>query len=112
MIFTFERRKKLNRLLREQLPGYRFEEDKEGVPRMRINRLPAGAAVVDNTHTLTLMAYRYREELRMPIPVFLVIGQGRDRTVEVNYFDHRSPISLREAAKYTSEKRLYVLDLL
>ena len=68
MIYTYQKRKELNKLFREAYPSYSYTEDKEGVPRMRMDRLPATAEPVGNLHTLELMAYRYWEEHRQPMP--------------------------------------------
>lgn len=111
MIFTFEKRKKLNKALRQSLPGYRYEEEKAGVPRMRINRIPAGAEPADNTYGLRLMAYEYWQRHRQPLPVFIVIGSGQEQWVEVNYFDYDSPQALQTAGRYVGEHRLYVLPI-
>ena len=109
MIYTFSRRKELNKQLREELSGYRYEEDRQGVPRMRMDRIPAGAEQPMDTHALELMAYRYWEAHRRPMPVFLDMGEG---FVEVNYVFHRSDKSLEEADKYIRKRILFVLPSL
>lgn len=113
MIYTFQKRKELNKLLREALPDYGYTEDREGVPRMRMDRLPVQAEPVDNTHSLELMAYRYWERCRKPMPVFLTPKTrmtGENECIDVNYVSHRSDKSLALAGKYIGEGRLYAIE--
>lgn len=113
MIYTFQKRRELNKLLREMLPHYSYTEDKEGVPRMRMDRLPPQAERVDNAHSLELMAYRYWEQYRQPMPVFLTsksCAAGEDGSIDVNYISHRSDKSLELAGKHIGEGRLYAIE--
>lgn len=107
MIYTFATRKELNRLLCKALPGYNYTEEKIGVPHMRMDRLPDDAVMVEHAHTLELYAYNYWEAHRNPIPVFITIGCGADRFVDVNYVSHRSEKSLALAGEYIP-KRSYM----
>lgn len=113
MIYTFQKRKELNRMLREALPHYTYTEDREGVPRMRMNRMPTQAEPVDSAHSLELMAYRYWEQHRQPMPVFIspskcmTAGRG---CIDVNYVYHRSDKSLELAGKYIVEGRLFAME--
>lgn len=109
MIYTFSKRRELNKRLREQLPDYHYEEDKQGVPRMRMERLPRGAEKPEDTHTLELMAYRYWETHQSPMPVFLDMGDGG---VEVNFVFHRSDRSMEEAARYIARRILFMVPSL
>ena len=113
MIYTYQKRKELNKLFRETYPSYSYTEDKEGVPRMRMERLPATAEPVGNLHTLELMAYRYWEEHRQPMPVLLTppkrSASGEVGPVDVNYVSHRSDKSMELAARYIGEGRLHVI---
>ena len=109
MIYTYSKRRELNKRLREELVGYRYEEDKQGVPRMRMECLPLGVEQPMDTHALELMAYRYWETHQRPMPVFLDMGEG---AVEVNYVFHRSDKSLEEASKYIGKRMLFVIPSL
>lgn len=112
MIYTFQKRKELNKKLREALPGYGYTEDREGVPRMRIDRLPTGAERVGDMHSLELMAYHYWEQHRLPMPVFVSLRvktiQGEE--LDVNYVSHRSAGSMNTAGRYIGEGRLFAME--
>lgn len=109
MIYTFSKRKELNRRLREDLPDYQYQEDRQGVPRMRMQCLPHGAEQMMDAHELELTAFRYWEAHQNPMPVFLDMGDGE---VEVNYVFHRSDKSMEEASKYIARRILYVVPSL
>lgn len=112
MIYTFQKRKELNKLLREALPHYSYTEHREGVPRMRMDRLPSQAEPVESVHSLELMAYRYWEQFRQPMPVFLKPKSrtAADFDIDVNYVSHRSDRSLELAGKYIGEGRLFAFE--
>ena len=113
MIYTFQKRKELNRMLREALPHYTYTEDREGVPRMHMDRMPAKAGLVGDTHSLELMAYRYWERYRQPMPVFIAPKMNmslENVSIDVNSVYHRSDKSLELAGKYIGEERLFAME--
>lgn len=115
MTYTFSTRKELNRLLMRQCPGHCFQEDKNGIPRMRTDKLPPKSQEVLDIDELCTLASDYWDIHHRPMPVFLSFrteSWQEPQPIEVNYVSHRSISSVTEASRYISNHRLFVLPLL
>lgn len=114
MIYSFSKRKELNRMLRQQHPEIVFQEDTSSVPRMRTFSLPKGVQPVKNEEELVAQTIQYWQQYRQPMPVFLTYHTERwekARPVEINYVYHRSQTSMEQAVKYIAGLRLYTYPL-
>lgn len=111
MIYTFGKRREMNRLLMERFPQHRFEQaPPSGVPRMSCRTLPEEVEQIDNRVALEVAAYRYMEAYGVPLPVFIGVGQGKHPAEwwwNVNYVDPRSQKSIDEAARHALGGRLF-----
>lgn len=106
MIYTFSTRRKLNSAFREMFPDAKVEENKDSVPMMIINQLPAKACLVENVHEIENAIKPCAFSWKSVVPVFVRIGVPGTHLFRVNYVN-LSEISLMQAEKYISQERLY-----
>lgn len=111
MIYTFGKRREMNRLLMERFPQHRFEQaPPAGVPRMSCRTLPEAVEQIDSRTALEVAAYRYMEAYNVPLPVFVGIGAGKHPSGwhwDVNYVNPYSQKSVDEATRHILGGRLF-----
>ena len=112
MIYTFAKRRALNKALRKLYPSHVFLEDKTGVPRMHTESMPENAVLVTSEEDMKERANLYWMVFQEPIPVFVTYYSEpyiKPRLIEVNYVSHQSVMSMDEALKYIVGRRLYTI---
>lgn len=120
MIYTFQRRRALNKVVRAMFPGMKFEENTDGVPVLRTYKLPDSAVqvieisellrLVDENCSINECGIR-RPDPKSVLPVFIKgydISEMKERVYwRVNYVSCTEH-SKRKAAQYVEEGRLLI----
>lgn len=114
MIYTFSKRKELNAMTENRYPEVTFHWKRDGLPRMHSYQRPKNTEEITSTKLLEIYAYKFWQEHRKPLPVFIAIpiNSGKDVYYEVNYVSHSSPQSLMLASGYISSGRLFAEPIL
>lgn len=104
MIYTFQTRKKLNALLRQDFPNLPWEEDKGNCPpRMRTATPPPDITPIMSYDVLESRAAAYFLRYRTPMPVYIKVQEVYD----ANYVHPHSKDSLAEAARWIDKCLIY-----
>ena len=107
MIYTFSKRRAMNKALRTRYSKHKFEEDFGNVvPRMRTRSLPECVEIIDNKGLLEVASYRYREAYGLPLPIFIENGDVVKHW-EINYVDYLSEQSMYQAKELIRKTRIY-----
>ena len=107
MIYTFSKRRAMNKALRTRYAKHIFEEDNGNVvPRMRTRSLPEGIEVIANKSMLEVASYRYREAYGLPLPIFIETGD-MIKYWEINYVDCSSEQSINQVRELMCRTRIY-----
>lgn len=125
MLYTYQRRKALNKAVREMFPEVKFHESANGVPVMECITLPSSVIQINDAdmffRNLTQHCSKGEQNgIRIPdfnktLPVFIksmeLTGDGsRQKNVfyRVNYVSI-SEVSMRKAEEYIAEGKLYAV---
>lgn len=123
MLYTYQRRRALNKVVRDMYPEVNFYENASGVPIMECNNLPQGIKQVTETESFIQRIIRhcskpgckdtYIPDYSKALPVFIecmqLTGEG-SRRVEKFYrvnFVSVSEKSLEKAGELIAEGKLY-----
>lgn len=120
MIYTFQRRRTLNKVIRDMFPDIKFEEDTDGVPMLKTYRLPEKAMqvteisellrIIDQNCSIERCGMVY-SNTKSVLPIFIEtrdISRAGERIYwRVNYVMCTEQ-SKREAAKYVEKGKLFI----
>ena len=123
MLYTYQRRKALNKAVREMFPEVKFHESANGVPVMECITLPSSVIQINDADMFFRNLTQHcskgeRNGIRIPdfsktLPVFIksmeLTGDGsrqKDVFYRVNYVSI-SEVSMRKAGEYIAEGKLY-----
>lgn len=120
MVYTFQRRRALNKVVRAMFPDIKFEEDTDGVPILRTYKLPDNAVqVIEISELLRLIDENCsineygicRTNPNSVLPVFIkgydISGTEERICWRVNYVLCTEQ-SKRKAAQYVEEGKLFI----
>ena len=123
MLYTYQRRKALNKAVREMFPEVKFHESANGVPVMECYTLPQGVVQINDAERFMQQLTQHCSKgehngIRIPdfsktLPVFIksmeLTGDG-SRQKEIFYrvnYASISEVSMRKAGEYIAEGKLY-----
>lgn len=120
MVYTQQRRRAMNKVVRSLYPDINFQESANGIPVMQCSKLPENVRRVDNaddlfqavdSHCVRTNEYGLViQDFSKALPVFISSMElsGRDvrHFYRVNYVSV-SELSKSRAAQYISEGKLY-----
>lgn len=123
MLYTFQRRKALNKAVREMYPEVKFYESANGVPMLECYELPKQVQPVQDKERFVQQIHTHcskkigldmtKPDYSKALPVFIssleLTGDGSKQTnhfYRVNYVSITEP-SIRKAMQYIDEGKLY-----
>lgn len=124
MIYTQQRRRNMNKEVRNMYPNIQFYESSGSIPVMECNKLPEGAGLVTDEESFTQQVKNYccrtnemgtqLADNSLAYPVFILSkklnGSKTSYYYRVNYVTY-SDASLKAAYKYITDKVLYTVPV-